>query len=141
MDKKDVLIIVALVFTAILISSVVYAALFWSSITNVNIGESVSFYVTDGAGSATLASPYTTPDITSGGTYVYSYRVYNDGNVDLSASITVTDNLPTGSTVTWDPGLTFTVTKAVYTTITLTITVPDDPATGSYTWTISASAA
>ena len=72
----------------------------------------------------------------------YTFRVYNDGNVDMEITITETNNLPAGTTVTWSIASPFVVTKTqVFRSTTLTITVPDDPGTGTYTWTMDAAVA
>jgi archaellum component FlaG (FlaF/FlaG flagellin family) len=139
METKTIIVWAAIIAAVLVVSSlIVYAASTWLGTAPVDIRDNVSFYVTDNS-VVTLTSPYTTPTITAAGTYTYTFRVYNDGNVDIQITITETNTLPAGSTATWNPASPFPVTKAQsYRTITLTVEIPDVPGTGAYGWSLDA---
>ncbi len=112
---------------------VVWALSTWTGTVNVNIGVDTGYHVTDAGGTATLSPPYTV-DVTTVGNHTFTYRLYNDGNVDITITITETDNLPANCTAQWDITWPLIVTEETYATVTLTIEAKD-PGTGSYTWT------
>jgi archaellum component FlaG (FlaF/FlaG flagellin family) len=140
METKTIIVWAAIIAAVLVVSSlIVYGVTVWTGSLNVDIGDNVTSHVTDSAGVTTLTSPYTIPTITEAGTYTYTYRVYNDGNVDIQITITETNTLPAGSTATWNPASPFPVTKAQsYRTITLTVEIPDVPGTGAYGWSLDA---
>lgn len=131
------ILIVIVVASALIVGVVAIAA--WSGSVNISIGATTGFHVTDETGSSTITSPYSV-DVTSIGTHTFTFRIYNDGNVDISVSITETNALPAGTTASWSTSYPVTVLEEGFTTVTLTIEATE-PGSGTYTWTFQSAEA
>jgi len=127
---------------AVLIVSVIgfaWALFAWEGTVNVDITADTSFHVAD-VGGLELTSPHA-ESITTTGYHEFTYVIYNDGNTDIEISMSVTNNLPTGATASWDK--TFPLTIAVggnNVPITLAITATQ-AGSGTYQWTLTSSEA
>lgn len=137
-NKLKTVMAILLIAVAVAVAGV-WAATTFTGGVDLNIGVDTNFYVTDDTGTTTLTSPYT-ETVTTTGTHVFTYRVYNDGNVDISISMSATDNLPAGATAVWTQTFPLTVAQEAYEEIELTITATQ-LGSGSYSWVLSSSAA
>ena len=126
----------------VLIVSVIgltWALFVWEGTVTVNITADTSFHVTDIGGSE-LTSPHA-ESITTTGYHGFIYVIYNDGNTDIEIAISVTDNLPTGATASWDKTFPVTIPAGgnnVQVTLGITAT---QAGSGSYQWTFTSSEA
>jgi hypothetical protein len=136
LDRKRLVIIVLLIAYFI---GITWALLSWSGTVNVDITDDASFHVTNQDGTLELTSPHT-ESVTSTGFVSYTYRIYNDGNTDIQVAISETDNLPVGTSASWDTTFPVTITMGSFVTATLTIGATQS-GSGSYAWTLTSSAA
>jgi hypothetical protein len=127
---------------AVLIVSVIglaWALFIWQGTVTVDISADTSFHVTNADGSSELTTPHTEP-VTTTGWHTFTYRIYNDGNTDIEISMSVTDNLPTGATASWDITFPVTISMGGFQPVTLTIGA-DQAGSGSYSWTLTSGVA
>lgn len=133
--------VLSAIIAVVIVSSIGFSwALFiWQGTVNIDIAADTNFYVTNSDGSSTLTTPHT-ESITATGWHSFTYRIYNDGNTDIEVSMSVTDNLPTGSTASWDRTFPLTIPFGNYLPVTLTIGA-EQAGSGSYQWTLTSSVA
>ena len=127
---------------AVLIVSVIgfaWALFAWEGTVTVDITADASFHVTNSDGSLELTTPHT-ESVTSTGWHTFQYRIYNDGNTDIEITMSVTNNLPTGTTAGWDQTFPLTIPFGNFIPVTLTIGA-EQAGSGSYSWTLTSSEA
>lgn len=116
-----------------------WALFSWQGTVNVDIAADTSFHVTNSDGSSELTTPHQ-ESVTTTGFHSFFYRIYNDGNADIEIAMLVTDNLPTGTTASWDLTFPLTIPMGNFQPVTLTISAVQ-AGSGSYQWTLTSSAA
>lgn len=136
LTRKSLAIIVVLIYLSI---GLTWALFSWQGTVTVDITADTSFRVTNSDGSVELTTPHA-ESITTTGFHTFTYRIYNDGNTDIEIAMSVTDNLPTGTSAGWDTTFPLTVTFDNYVPVVLTIGA-SQAGSGSYEWTLTSSVA
>jgi hypothetical protein len=137
LERKKLAIIA---FLIVYFVGLTWALFSWQGTVNVDIAADTSFHVTNSDGTLELTTPHS-ESINTTGYHEFTYRIYNDGNTDIEIAMSVTDNLPAGTTASWDKAFPLTIAAGGNNIpVTLGITATQT-GSGSYAWTLTSSVA